>query len=128
MWELTAASGLLANLPAMLFASTIGRWADRHPSRLRTLQLTILVQRASICLACLGWSFLVHDSLDIFPAGIDSMPHINDEPGKIDNGKRATIMAGVILLGMVEKLSAISNKLVMERDWVCNVVILSYGC
>ena len=128
MWELTAVSGLLANLPAMLFASTIGRWADRHPSRLRTLQLTILIKRASKCLACLGWSFLVHDSLDIVPARIDSMPHKSDKPGKIDNGKRATIMAGVILLGMVEKLCAISNKLVMERDWVCNLVILSRRC
>src|SRR5438034_8699028 len=89
----------------MLLASTIGRWAHRHPSRLRTLQWTIVVQRISICLACIGWSFLVHDNLD----GI----------AKVDGQIPAIIMAGLFLLGMVEKLSAIGNKLVMERDWVC---------
>jgi hypothetical protein len=61
-------------------------------------------------------------------AGIDSKPYMSNEPGKMDRWRRATIMAGLVLLGMVEKLSAIGNTLVMERDWVCNLVILKLGC
>jgi hypothetical protein len=36
-----------------------------------------------------------------------------------DNGWRKTaVMTGLIVLGMVERLSAVGNTLVMERDWV----------
>jgi hypothetical protein len=60
--SLTIDSGLLANLSAMFLTSSIGRWADKHPSRLQTLRLTICVQWVTICLACFGWSFVLSTS------------------------------------------------------------------
>ncbi|RQM07793.1 hypothetical protein DH86_00000675, partial [Scytalidium sp. 3C] len=101
--------GLLANLSAMALAPWIGRWADRHPSRLRSLQLTIIVQRCSICVACIGWSFLLNISLTDNDNG----------SGKGNNSKIRTLtMSFLVFLGMIERVSAVANILVMERDWV----------
>lgn len=106
---LTSFSGLLANLSAMALAPWIGRWADRHPSRLRSLQLTIIVQRCSICVACIGWSFLLNISLTDNDNG----------SGKGNNSKIRTLtMSFLVFLGMIERVSAVANILVMERDWV----------
>ena len=103
---LTIDSGLLANLSTMLLTSSIGRWADKHPSRLQTLRLTICVQRVTICLACFGWSFVLSTL---------------SSPGKLGNrysGARTAVMCVLVALGMVERLSAVANNIVIERDWV----------
>ncbi|KAI9855519.1 MAG: hypothetical protein M1813_009747 [Trichoglossum hirsutum] len=109
-------SGLLANLSAMCLSSAVGRWADKHPSRLRTLQTTILLQRLCICLACVGWAFII--------SVIDNPPLQTLSKGGYDYPRevwlvKTAIMAAVIVLGMGERLAAVGNMLVMERDWAC---------
>lgn len=116
---LTVASlrGLSANLAALLFSPAVGRWCNAHPSRLRTLQVSIVVQRVCICIACLGWALIVQKE------GVDNQ---HWELKTVDDGvrlkggtwKKAAILGVLLLLGMLEKLSAIGNLLVMERDWV----------
>lgn len=39
---------------------------------------------------------------------------------------KAAVMAGVMLLGIGERLSAVGNIMVMERDWVCFIQRLFY--
>lgn len=109
-------SGLLANLSAMLLSSSIGRWVDRHPSRLRTLQSTILIQRTSICLACVGWALLLRGRSDV--SGYVQDHTESDEPTGRNSRRKTAMMTCLVILGMVERLSAIGNTLVMERDWV----------
>ena len=103
----------------MLLSSTIGRWADKHPSRLRTLQLTIFLQRTCICFACVGWTFLVLEPSD--HSGMAQHDQRLDIGGDFVGGnrwKKTAIMTGLVVLGMAERLSAVGNTLVMERDWV----------
>lgn len=92
------------------------------------MQISILLQRLCICLACIGWAIIIQ------PDGVDRRRR-SDDPAKHQNGRGApvddhhdrfedkqwiktTVMAALILLGMLEKLSAVANVLVMERDWV----------
>ena len=103
----------------MLLSSTIGRWADRHPSRLRTLQSTIFLQRTCICFACIGWAFLILEQ----PDGSGMAQHdrtlgLSDEPSRGNSWSKTAMMTGLIVLGMAERLFAVDNTLVMERDWV----------
>ena len=103
----------------MLLSSTIGRWADRHPSRLRTLRSTIFLQRTCICFACIGWAFLIPEQLD--GGGMarhDRTRGLSDEPSGGNSWRKTAMMTGLVVLGMAERLSAVGNTLVMERDWV----------
>ena len=113
--------GLSANLASLLFSPAVGRWCNRHPSRLLTLQVCIVFQRICIFLACVGWSLIVQAE------GADLKPHSNrdglveDSPAVVSNDHvwiKHLILSLSILLGMLEKLSAVGNLLVMERDWV----------
>ena len=103
----------------MLLASTIGRWADRHPSRLRTLQLTIFLQRTCICFACFGWTYLVlEQSKGSGMAQHDQMLDISTNLAGGNHWEKTATMTALVVLGMAERLSAVGNTLVMERDWV----------
>lgn len=112
---LTVASlrGLTANLACLLFAPAVGRWCNQHPSRLQPLQLSKIIQRICICLGCLGWILIVQPDSIGHKGGEDSDPPTFDPIWL-----KHTIMAGLILLGMLEKLSWVGNLVIMERDWV----------
>ena len=113
--------GLSANLASLLFSPAVGRWCNHHPSRLRTLQICIVCQRVCILLACVGWWSIVQaEGADLKhdrsgdDADKDSSSIISDRHVWI----KYAILGFLILLGMFEKLSAVGNVLVMERDWV----------
>ena len=106
--------GLSANFASLLFSPAVGRWCNRHPSRIRTLQLCIIFQRICICVACIGWTAIVHSGGT--DAAIGKPPDAQDFllPVWLKN----TIMALLIVRGMLEKLSWVGNLIIMERDWV----------
>ncbi|EME45829.1 hypothetical protein DOTSEDRAFT_71504 [Dothistroma septosporum NZE10] len=103
---LVAASirGLSAHLASLLFSARIGRWCTGQKSRLRPVRICIVVQRVCICLACLGWILIVED-------------HGGDRMGKTSLTK-IVMFAVLIMLGMIERLSAVGNLIVVERDWL----------
>jgi iron-regulated transporter 1 len=75
-----------------------------------------LLQRLCICLACVGWAFII--------SVIDNPPLQTLSKGGYDYPRevwlvKTAIMAAVIVLGMGERLAAVGNMLVMERDWAC---------
>lgn len=89
-----------------MFASAIGAWIDWSPSRLRTLLLTILLNRLSVIISCLIWFAILTTE--------------NATPKKL-------LFGGALLLGTVEKASRVANTFSMERDWVPTLASGSSG-
>ena len=90
------ASGITETTCVLLFSSALGRWVDRNP-RLYTLFLTIAVNRAAIVVSCLLWFSILS----------------SDVPAQ-----KNALFSLVLILGMVEKNSRMTNILSMERDWI----------
>ncbi|CAK4033777.1 hypothetical protein DOTSEDRAFT_71504 [Lecanosticta acicola] len=109
---LVAASlrGLSAHLASVLFSPSVGRWCDAHASRIRPVQICIVMQRFCIALACLGWALIVQESEACLDPGFRGQPDVS-------TWKRTTF-AVLLLLGMLERLSAVGNQIVVERDWL----------
>lgn len=114
----------MATLSALCFSSAVGRWVDAHPSRLEALRSTIYLQRACVVLACIGWIAIVGEGLaqgGLFHnggGGEEVGGGLLDEHILIKGG----VMAAIMVLGVGERLSAVGNRLVMERDWVPTLV------
>lgn len=81
----------------LFFGSTLGRWVDRTPSRLRVLLVTIIVNRISVLVSCITWFVILSST---YPAS------------------KQGFFAVALVLGMAEKLSRGANILSIERDWV----------
>ncbi|KAK0723121.1 Ferroporti-1 [Lasiosphaeria miniovina] len=99
----TSVRGVLTNGAALLLSPSIGRCVDRNAARFRTMRLTIVVQRAAIVAGCALWAAVFLSS------GAWSSP--------LSTGKDV-LVAALVGLGMVERVCAVANNLVMERDWV----------
>lgn len=116
--------GIITTIATLVLSSSVGRWCDTHPSRLQTLRITIFLQRTCVVLACLGWFFIVGE--EFLGGGFLSVvqaPTGKGSQGGILDGNRlakAAVMVAVMVLGIGERLSAVGNMIVMERDWVCN--------
>lgn len=93
----TSIRGVLTNLSALLLSPAIGRWVDSNASRFHTMKLTIIVQRVSIIVGCVLWAILF-------------------SPRTFSTDKEILICL-LIGLGIVERICAVGNNLVMERDW-----------
>lgn len=90
-------SGIAETVCVLFFSSALGRWVDRAPSRLRTLLLTIITNRITVVVCCLIWCFILSSQLPT---------------------RKHVLFAVALMLGMVEKLSRMTNILSMERDWI----------
>jgi len=90
-------SGIAETVCVILFSSASGRWIDNSSSRLRPLLLTIITNRITVVVCCLLWFLILSSQAPTFK-------HI--------------LFAIVLILGMIEKVSRMTNLLSMERDWV----------
>lgn len=108
---LTCPSGLCTTLATLCLSSSIGTWIDQSPSRLRVLLLTISINRAAVILACIGWLVLTRDTSFQVQSKFQwsSVTAASMKPW---------LFSFVVGLGIFEKLSAVSNMISMERDWV----------
>lgn len=109
---LVAASlrGLSAHLSSVLFSPSIGRWCDTSRSRLRPVQICIVVQRFCIASACLGWALIIEEN--------DAHHQTSAKQGQQNENLKKIIFAVLLALGMLERLSAVGNLIVVERDWL----------
>ena len=112
-----------------MFASSLGRWVDDAPGRLRTLLATIAVNRVVVIAACLCWAAILamgdgrdHDDLNQ-PAADSSV--------RSSSGKRSLTMHHqwkdeifllILALGILDRLSRLANLISVERDWVPTIV------
>ncbi|KAH0555615.1 hypothetical protein GP486_006440 [Trichoglossum hirsutum] len=115
---------MAGSIAVICFASTLGRWVDRAPSRLQTLLTTITANRCTIVAACFCWNFIVgsggpaasglarRDWSSRDDDGLEPVAKPADSIGK------APLFAIILVLGILEKLSRLANVLSIERDWV----------
>lgn len=99
--------GLCAHLASVLFSPSLGRWLNRYAIRLWPVQGCIIVQRLCIALACLGW--------------IPLMLGDTDSKRPREEGQTAPFIAAfalLVLIGMMERLSAVANLAIVEREWL----------
>ncbi|KAG4026511.1 hypothetical protein MFRU_040g00690 [Monilinia fructicola] len=115
---LVAASvrGIVKTLASICFSSTVGRWVDKSPDRLRTLLTTITVNRISVICASILW-FWVVEAKNGGNDGVPSPKLVADEASLGDAMKIAMFVL-ILGFGILEGLSASGNMLSMERDWV----------
>ena len=96
---------------SILFSSSVGRWVDQSPDRLRTLLSTVSINRISVFCASILWFFIVQRD-DAHGVGLLSTS------GSLVTLWKGAIFALIIAMGILEGLSANGNMLSMERDWV----------
>ena len=106
-------SGIVRTLASICFSSAIGRWVDQAPNRLKTLQGTISINRMSVIGASAMWFFIVGSSTGNSHEITHEVFGLGGEPVL-----KGSIFALILLLGILENLSASSNMLSIERDWV----------
>ncbi|PQE25784.1 iron transporter protein [Rutstroemia sp. NJR-2017a BBW] len=112
---LVAASirGIVRTLASICFSSSVGRWVDSTPDRLKTLLTTVTVNRVAVICASGLWFFIVG------PSGAGEEGHgFGKSNGAFNEVVKVGLFVLILGLGVLEGLSASGNMLSMERDWV----------
>lgn len=106
----------MRTLASILFSSSVGRWVDQSPNRLKTLLSTISVNRISVLCASILWIFIVQP----VNGNSSEKTHAASSPfsSSLPPIWKEAIFALVIAMGILEGLSASGNMISMERDWV----------
>jgi iron-regulated transporter 1 len=107
--------GIVRTLASICFSSMVGRWVDQNPNRLEVLLRTISVNRFAVIGASVLWFFIVEPAIG-FPEGAISGRPFGGMPSSLI--MKGAMFTFVLLLGILENLSASGNMLSMERDWV----------
>ncbi|PMD17489.1 hypothetical protein NA56DRAFT_605825 [Hyaloscypha hepaticicola] len=113
---LTAAAirGTVRTVASICFSSMVGRWVDQNPNRLKTLLSTISVNRIAVIGASVLWYFIVEPLNSLSGASLAPSPDGSGTTPILKGG----VFGLILLLGILENLSASGNMLSMERDWV----------
>lgn len=101
----------------------MGRWVDHAPSRLRTLLTTVSVNRIVVIAACVCWVIIIaKDVREGVPMSTDPTIEPTDgRPLKLHRGKDAIFLL-ILALGILERLSRLTNLISIERDWLPTMV------
>lgn len=106
---------MLTNGVTLLLSPAIGSWVDRNASRFGTMRMTIVVQRACIVAGCVLWMLLF---LSPHQQTVDGSAS-QEATLRLGSYLSKTVIIGILMLfGIVERMCAVGNNLVMERDWV----------
>jgi iron-regulated transporter 1 len=111
-------SGIVRTLASICFSSSVGRWVDRSPDRLKTLMSSITLNRLTVITCCTIWIFIVQPSPNPSPSSSDNVGQFPSLPSTFSGLTRHVLFATILLLGIGENLSASGNMMSMERDWV----------
>ncbi|KAM0152008.1 hypothetical protein ACHAPG_007900 [Botrytis cinerea] len=115
---LVAASirGIVRTLASICFSSSVGRWVDNSPDRLRILLTTITVNRIAVICASILWFFVVESESNP-ENGVSLLQSVEDDV-KFRDAMKIAMFLPILGFGILEGLSANGNMLSMERDWV----------
>ena len=114
-------------MASICFASAVGSWIDHAPSRLWILRVTISAQRISIVIAYVFWLFLANDDKAAVRRRNTIYDHVETRGDTLlqrsfdwtPSGHMKNILFAIILiLGVVEHLSDIANRISLDRDWL----------
>ena len=96
----------------MFFSSAVGNWIDRSQSRLRPLLTSVYLSHGAITLSYLVWLLWPIVPSDGF-ADDKSEAHVTAW-----NLSKMVLFGLIVLLDIIHDLSAIANRVSLERDWV----------
>ncbi|KAF7951343.1 hypothetical protein EAE96_006659 [Botrytis aclada] len=115
---LVAASirGIVRTLASICFSSSVGRWVDKSPDRLKTLLTTITINRIAVICASILWFFVVESENTPGNGGPLLLSRKDDVTFR--DTMKIVMFLPVLGFGILEGLSANGNMLSMERDWV----------
>lgn len=105
--------GITSTVSAMLCASAVGSWIDRAPSRLPPLLVTISCNHGAIVASYLCWLLW---PLIAGYGGDDADTTALQTP--FSSLSKGFLFGFILLLDVIHDLSAIGNRLSVERDWV----------
>lgn len=108
----------MRTVASICFSSMVGRWVDQSANRLKTLLSTISVNRCAVIGASILWYFIV-EPLNGLPEGANLAPSFLES--NTTPMLKGTMFGLILVLGILENLSASGNMLSMERDWVVTV-------
>ncbi|KAH7330255.1 Ferroporti-1 [Rhexocercosporidium sp. MPI-PUGE-AT-0058] len=111
-----AIRGIIRTLASVCFSSMVGRWVDRNPNRLKTLLSTISANRLAVISASILWFFIVTPNTS--PPSLTPLNNNETISSPTHFFLKGGIFTLILLLGILEALSASGNMLSMERDWV----------
>lgn len=106
-------SGIIKTIASICLSSSVGRWVDQSPHRLKTLLSTISQNRFAVISASTFWALLF--KYDRIFSGILQGEIFGLTTASIG---KALLFGIILMLGILENLSASGNMLSMERDWV----------
>ncbi|OWP06754.1 hypothetical protein B2J93_8811 [Marssonina coronariae] len=99
-----SAEGIVATLSSIVFSSSVGAWIDRSSNQATPFLTSIFVNHGAIVLAYLAWMFW---------------------PALVDDGSASTrnvLFGAIIVLDVIQNLSATANSLSLGRDWIPSLV------
>ncbi|KAM0146907.1 hypothetical protein ACHAQE_010512, partial [Botrytis cinerea] len=108
--------GIVRTLASICFSSSVGRWVDNSPDRLRILLTTITVNRIAVICASILWFFVVESESNP-ENGVSLLQSVEDDV-KFRDAMKIAMFLPILGFGILEGLSANGNMLSMERDWV----------
>ncbi|EPE32568.1 hypothetical protein GLAREA_07702 [Glarea lozoyensis ATCC 20868] len=100
--------GIIRTLASICLSSSIGRWVDKSPHRLKTLSSTISINRLSVIAASILWLCIADPRVGDTSSFTPPIPTF---------GKYGAF-ALILVMEISETLSAQGNMLSMERDFV----------
>ena len=105
-----AISGITTSVAIILFASSLGRWVDRAPSRLRTLVTTVSVNRIVVIAACVCWAVIImeKEQEDIPTSTGSATDSYQARPLKLHRWKDAIFIL-ILVLWILERLSRLDK-------------------
>lgn len=120
-----AISGITTSVAIILFASSLGRWVDHAPSRLRTLLTTVSVNRVVVIAACVCWAIIIRkeESEEVATSTSSAVDSSSARP--LMHRWKDTLFILILVLGILERLSRLANLISIERDWVPTMVAVS---
>ncbi|PBP19676.1 putative Solute carrier family 40 member 1, partial [Diplocarpon rosae] len=99
-----APRGIIATLSSIVFSSSVGAWIDRSRNQAKPFLTSVVVNHSAIVLTYLAW--MLWPALD-----------------EHDSAFSRNILFGTILvLDVIQNLSATGNSLSLSRDWIPSLV------
>lgn len=104
--------GIVSTVSTMLFASAVGSWIDRAPTRLRPLLISICSNHGAIVGSYLCWF--------LWPliAGYEGNDGDAGSQTPFSNLSEGFLFGFILLMDIVHELGATGNMLSLQRDWV----------
>jgi iron-regulated transporter 1 len=107
----TSIRGVTSTVSALVCASAVGSWIDRAPTRLPPLLITISSNHGAVIAGYLCW--LIWPLMAGYEG--DSTAQTQTPFSSLSKG---FLFGFILLLDVLQHLSALGNKLSVERDWV----------